>query len=245
MAKKPQPGEAQEIPDLETIGADASEATPAGGFDEVTGTPPETFGTDAPMTQGQFGQMMAALIQGLKGLSMPQESLKEILLEVGKSNAEVARRARWPENPDHEHISVYFTKEDKAKYGGEHNKPTLKRKTYFCGIEEKEERLTVGEILAFNAFETPMECRGGAWRAVIKKPSAVGGKEELWIWVPKETVDQRMVLPSLHLILHELNGGPSTEDVMTLLIKIKKLEALLAAKGATASELEAALMAQA
>lgn len=230
-------------PDLESLGADSPDAPQAGGFDEVTGSAPEAFGTDAPMTQNQFGQMMGAFLQGLKSLSMSPESLREILQEVGKTNAEVARRARWPENPDHEHISVYFTKEDKAKYGGEENKPILKRKTYFCGIEEKADRLTVGEVLAFNAIDTPMECRGGAWRAVIKKPQAVGGQEELWIWVPKETVDQRMVLPSLHLILHELNGGPSTEDVMALLIKIKKLEALVMSKGGTAQELEAALFA--
>ena len=103
--------------------------------------------------------------------------------------------------------------------------------------------MTPSEIDAYNAIDTPREVRNGAWRAVIKKPTAVGGKQTLEIWVPKDTVDQRMVLPSLHLILHELNGGPSTENIMDLIKQIESLKALLASKGATASELEAALLA--
>lgn len=210
----------------------------------TVGTPAAASPVQGVVTQDQFMSLMGALVDKIGSIGLSQESLKEILTEAGKTTAEVARKARWPENPEHDHISAYFSKDDHIKYGGIANKPKLARITYFCGMEEKEDRLTVGEILAYNAITTSTEVRGGAWRATVKKPSAMGGKQELWVWVPKETVDQRMVLPSLALILHELNGGESTQDVMQLLNQISALKAMvMELKGVSATDLEKQLLA--
>jgi len=193
-----------------------------------------------------FGQMLTDLVGAMKSSQMSPETLKDILMETGKVNAEVARKARWPENATHPGISAYFTAKDMAVYGALENKPKLNRTTFFCDILEEEERLTPTEIEAFNKLDKPSECRGGAWRAVIIRPKAVGGKEELRVHVPKDTVDQRMVLPSLLLILHELAGGPSTENVYALMKQIEYLKAqLVSAKvgGTSVADLEAHLAA--
>mgnify|MGYP001597491977 CR=1 FL=1 len=60
--------------------------------------------------------------------------------------------------------------------------------------------------------------------------------------MPCEAVDQRMDMPPLTLILHELNGGQSTEDLHGLLKQIDALKAMLVGKGSTPAELEAALL---
>lgn len=185
-----------------------------------------------------FATFMDKLVTKITEAQMSPAALKDILTETGKISAEAAQKARWPENASHPHISVYSYPEGDIV----HPKPKLVRDTFFCGVREEEDRLTPGEIDAYNAIDTPREIRGGAWRAVIKKSKAVGGKETLEIYVPKDTVDQRMMLPSLHLILHELNGGPSTEDVMLLVKQVEMLKGLLVSKGATAQELEAALL---
>lgn len=185
-----------------------------------------------------FATFMDKLVTKITEAQMSPAALKDILTETGKISAEAAQKARWPENASHPHVSVYSYPEGDIL----RPKPKLVRDTYFCGVREEEDRLTPGEIDAFNAIDTPREIRGGAWRAVIKTPKSVGGKQTLEVYVPKDTVDQRMLLPSLHLILHELNGGPSTEDVMSLVKQIESLKSLLAAKGVTTSELEAALL---
>lgn len=213
--------------------------------DDLVDDPEPQPAAPPPESYQQFGALITALVEGMKGIAMTPEAMKAILLETGAVNAELAKKARWPENPDHPHISAYFTEADRQRYGDHTQKPKLKRETFFCGVREDEERLSVAEIEAYNAFNIPNEVRGGAWRAVIKKPTAVGGKEELWIWVPKDTVDQRMMLPSLFLVLHELNGGPSTENVADLINQITQLKAMLAAaKHKTVLELEQELIGQ-
>lgn len=173
------------------------------------------------------------------GLSADQ--LKAILESVSHSSAEAMRTSLKPENPDHPHISAYFNKEDAAKYGGWENKPTLRVKTFFCGIEENEDRLTPAEIEGYNAITERKSARGGKWKAEIKHKGEP--HEELHIQVPMESVDQRMDLPPLVLLLHELNGGPSTADLHQLLKQIDHLKALAFNKGITTQEMEAALLA--
>lgn len=195
-----------------------------------------------PSMEGQAGMslfmgMLDKLVDKLAATQMSPTAMKEILMESGKITAEMARKAKWPENAEHPHISVYSYPEGDLL----HPKPTLTRTTWFCGVREEEDRLTPAEIEGYNAITEPKSCRGGAWRAELKLPTAMGAKPDLFVWVPKETVDQRMVLPSLLLILHELNGGPSTDDVMSLLKQIEGLKALLIAKGTTTTELEATL----
>jgi hypothetical protein len=172
------------------------------------------------------------------GLSAPQ--LEAILTKVGLSTAEGMRMSLKPENTEHRNESAFFTARDKAKYGSWQNKPTLTRKTFFVGAEEKDERLMPEEIEGYNAITKYCEARNGKWKAQIKKN---GQAEELWIDVPCETVDNRMDLPSLILILHELNGGRSTADVHSLIKQIEILKRDAISRGASAGELEALLMA--
>lgn len=209
----------------------------------VPGPAPAATGLPAggTITAQDFMQVMAQFAEAIKSVGLDKGALSDILKQQGEATAELARKAKWPENATHPHISVFsYPEGDIAR-----PKPKLTRLTYFCGAEEQEDALTPAEIDAYNAITAPREVRGGAWRAVIKRPSAVGGKEELWIWVPKDTVDQRMVLPNLHLILHELNGGQSTSDVYALVQQIAQLKAMVLAgvKPQSAADLELALLA--
>lgn len=214
--------------ELQAILGDETPATPA----------PAPVPEPGQGSYNQFQQLIGALIEGMKGIAMSPESLKDILKQQGEITAELSRKARWPENPQHPGISAYSYPEGDLA----HEKPKLSRETYFCGAREDEEHLTPGEILAYNAIISPKVCRGGAWRAEIIQSQAMGAKPTLHVIVPKDTVDQRMTLPSLHLILHELNGGPSTQDVMTLIQQIEQLKAALLSKGMTTAELEGQLL---
>ena len=169
-----------------------------------------------------------------KGLSNTQ--LESILERVGTNTAAAMRVSLKPENSDHPHISAFsYPEGDVAR-----PKPELRVKTFFCGLEEHAERLTPAEIEAYNAITTNREARGGDWKAQIRKAGQPG--EELYVSLPCESVDQRMGLPPLELIMLELNGGPSTADLAGLMSKIrvqeKELASLRAAQG-TADVLQA------
>jgi len=149
-----------------------------------------------------------------KGLS--EKQLETLLTRVGTNTAEAMRSSLKPENPDHPEVSVFNPLGQR-----DHPKPTLRVKTWFCGIEEKAERLTPEEIVAYNAITTDRTARRD-WKArIINKGQP---NEELFVSIPCETVDQRMGLPNLELILIELNGGPSTEDLSGLISQIRRLE---------------------
>lgn len=183
-------------------------------------------------------QMMAQMVSAMQASQLSKDTIGEILNPIVKEIGSTVHAARWPENSEHPHISVYsYPEGDIAR-----PKPQLSRPTWFCGAREREERLKPSEIDAFNAIKEPCTARGGAWRAEIRLPKAVGGTEELFVWVPSSTVDERMGLPPLLLILHELKTGQSTEDVMDLLQQLNTLKAMVLGKGGTATELEQALM---
>ena len=166
------------------------------------------------------------------------EQLETLLERVGRSTAEGMRQSLKPENTEHRNESAFFTAADKAKYGSFDQKPKLTRKTFFVGIDERDERLTPAEIEGYNALTTYKEARNGKWKAEIKRN---GQHEELWVTVPFETVDQRMDLPPLILILHELNGGTSTADIHSLVKQIEAFKKLAVSSGATAQQLEEAM----
>lgn len=196
---------------------------------------------EAIQAKTQAEELLMRLIEKLSEQSsqagLSAEQLEAILTKVGLSTAEGMRQSLKPENADHEHISVFFTKQDRARYGSWEQKPKLTRKTFFAGIEEKEDRLTPAEIEAYNAITTNREARNGLWQAKIEK---TGGNEQLFITVPLNT-DARIDLPPLVLILHELNGGRSTQDVHGLLRQIDHLMNVAQQHGATVAELEASL----
>lgn len=172
-----------------------------------------------------------------KGISA--EQLETLLTRAGMTSAEAMRLSLKPENPDPTHISAFFTKDDMLKYGSFENKPKLRIKTYFCGIEEKDDRLTPAEIEAYNALEGFQEARNGVWKAEVKRN---GRHEELHVNLPIDTIDSRMGLPPLLLILMELAGGPSTADIHNLLKQIENLKGLAVKSGASVKDLEAAML---
>lgn len=222
-------------------GVDPDELTPdpdlnLGGPDAVAAAPPLPP-SNAPRAtiEDRLEQLIMALPAAMAGLALNPSQLREII----QGAVEGTTQKRILENTIHPHISAYsYPEGDIAR-----PKPKLIRKTYFCGIEEKEDRLSPGEIDAYNAIVEPREARGGAWRAKIMRARHLGDPGELQVFVPAASVDQRMMLPgSLTLILLELNGGPSSSDVVVLLRQIETLKAMLLNKGMTASQLEEQLL---
>ena len=167
-------------------------------------------------------KLLEVLVQKLSSVGqqsgLSEAQLEKILTSVGANTAEAMRASLKPENTDHPHVSAYsYPEGDKAR-----PKPDLRVKTFFCGMEEQKERLTPSEVLAYNAITNERKARDGAWKALIKHKGET--HEELHVMIPCETVDQRMGLPPLELILLELNGGPSTADLGGMLATIRKLE---------------------
>lgn len=189
----------------------------------------------SPNTLDAIYALIQSLPEAMKNAGLQPAQMKEMLDAV----AQGTQKAMHPENAVHPGISAYsYPEGDVAR-----PKPKLTRTTYFGGRRESEEQLTPAEIDAYNAIVTPRTCRSGAWRAEIRQPTHQGAKADLLVWVPDQTVDARMMLPgSLTLLLLELNGGPSTENVLDLLKQIDTLKALLTSKGMTAAELETTLI---
>ena len=197
---------------------------------------------DALSTEDKLFALIEKLSEQSSKAGLTPSQLETILTKVGLSTAEGMRQSLKPENSDHSNISAFFTTADKARYGSFDAKPQLTRKTFFVGAEEKVDRLMPAEIEAYNAITSYKEARGGKGKAHVKRN---GQAEELWVEVPFETVDQRMEIPSLLLILMELNGGPSTANIHNLVKQIEALKGLASRAGATAAELEATLQAEA
>ncbi len=196
--------------------------------------------SEEPAPEDKLTKILEQLATQSASAGLSAAQLEAVLTRVGLSTAEGMRVSLKPENTEHRNESAFFTARDKAKYGSWQQKPTLTRKTFFVGVEEKDERLMPEEIEGFNAITGYREARNGKWKAQIKRN---GQTEELWIDVPCETVDHRMDLPSLILILHELNGGQSTADVHSLLKQLEALKRDAISRGASAGELEALLLA--
>ena len=192
----------------------------------------------ADKTESLLEALVAKLSVVGQSQGLSESQLERVLSAVGVHTAEAMRASLKPENPEHPHISAFsYPEGDIAR-----PKPPLRVKTFFCGMEEQAERLTPVEIEAYNAITTDRQCRNGSWKAKIVNKGHTS--EELHVLIPCETVDQRMGLPSLELILVELNGGPSTADLGGMIATIRRLEQeLVEAKAmrGTATALEAEL----
>lgn len=112
----------------------------------------------------------------------------DALTKMTSTLSELATRAR-PENPDHNHVSAYFTEADKARYGDHTKKPAFKCDMFWVGYPLDPETQTPEEIEVLNTL-VPGEYR-------VKKangteiPFTVEGKrkmsgelESLWIQFP-------------------------------------------------------------
>ena len=145
---------------------------------------------------------------------------KDDLREVMESNSEGVRRALKPENARHPDVSAFNPMGER-----DHPRPKLRRKTFWIGIPLLQDELTAEEIDLFNQIDHPMEARNGTWRAELKN-----GGEELHINFPNATIDDRMDLPSMKLLMRELIGGTKAVDADSLAARVAELEKQLAAK---------------
>jgi len=204
---------------------------------------PDDPKSDALDREARLIDLVEKLATQAQSSGFTPQQLETILARAGAATAEGMRISLKPENPDHRHESAFFTAADKARYGSFDQRPTLTRKTFFVGAEEKDERLMPAEIEEYNAITSYREARGGKWKAEIRRN---GQEEQLWVWVPIETQDQRMDLPSLLLILMELNGRANTANLHALVRQIEMLKGMVVTgKQMAPADLERELLAQA
>ena len=116
------------------------------------------------VTEDRLLQILEKLTETSQAHGLSNSQLETLLTKVGLSSADAMRLSLRPENQDHPHISAFFTEATRLKYGEYTNKPTLRRRTYFVGIEEKDDRLTAAEIEAYNRIERTCDCRNGKWK---------------------------------------------------------------------------------
>ena len=165
--------------------------------------------------------MLRDLIAGVAAQINPgisAESLRAILESTAASAATNMHRTLVKENPNYSEVSPFTYPEGQAVRPA----PRLKRKTYFCYAQQKEETLTPTEIDAFNAITRSCSAQDGRWTATVVKD---GTEEKLHVFVPNKNLDDRMGLPSLLLILRELKDGKEAVDTDRMAERVAELEA--------------------
>lgn len=143
---------------------------------------------------------------------------KDDLKEVMESNSEGMRRALKPENARHPDVSAFNPKGER-----DFPRPPLRRKTFWIGVPLQASELSAEEIELFNSIEHPMTARNGTWTAELKNAGT-----ELHINFPNATIDERMDLPSMKVLMTELIGGARSVDPDSLLARVAELEKKLA-----------------
>lgn len=178
--------------------------------------------TDAAEPQ-DGNALLAAVLNRLVDAQEANRGLsKEDLTEVMEANSEGMRRALKPENARHPDISAFNPLGER-----DHPRPALRRKTFWIGVPLQQDELTKEEIDLFNAIDHPMEARSGMWKAELKN-----GGTELHITFPNATMDERMDLPSMRVLMTELIGGSRAVDQDSLLARVAELEKKLSASAA-------------
>jgi hypothetical protein len=162
-------------------------------------------------------ELLAELLAGVAAQANPgitPDQLTQILSSVSQSNASAMQKSLVRENQD-------YVEQGPFAFPG---KRKLRRKTYFCYAEQRDETLSEAEVDAFNAITRSCTARGGAWTATVLRD---GTTEKLHIFVPGKTLDQRMELPSVLDILAELKDGPQAVDRSAMAERIAELEAMV------------------
>lgn len=147
---------------------------------------------------------------------------KDDLKEVMESNSEGMRRALKPENARHPDVSAFNPKGER-----DHPRSALRRKTFWIGVPLNQNELSEEEIVLFNSVEHNVEARNGTWKAELKNAGT-----ELHVTFPNATVDERMDLPSMKVLMTELLGGARSVDTDSLLARVAELEKKLATPAA-------------
>jgi len=154
------------------------------------------------------------------GAGISADQLKELL--------EGQRKAMRPENEAAPLVSVFNPKGER-----DFPKARLKRPTFFNGGREREDVLTPTELELYNRFDRTMTARDGKWKAEIRQN---GSAQELYITtVEIGSLDGRLSLPALSLILRELLDGAEAADPGKMADRIAALEAQIKALGSKAA----------
>ena len=174
------------------------------------------------LTQDQFKDLIAGVAAN-SNPGITAETLKAILESTAHSSATAMRQSLVKENPDYNEVSPFTYPEGQLVRPA----PKLRRKTYFCYAQQREETLSPQEVDAFNAITRSCTAQDGRWTATVQRD---GTEEKLHVFVPNKNLDDRMGLPSLLLILRELKDGKAAVDTEHLAERVAELEAQLAAK---------------
>lgn len=170
---------------------------------------------DAGFQYAQIKHLAGTLGQAkTQGSGLSANDLRQVLVDQ--------RKAMRPENERHPGISAFSYPEGDVK----RPKPLLRRKTYFNGIQEREDALTPIEIDLYNRFIETTLARNGMWKAHVKRN---GSAEELWIITEPHTLDGRQSLPGISSVLRELLDGEEAANPDTLFARVTDLEARLKA----------------
>lgn len=168
---------------------------------------------------------MTQIADVLKLLATRQDGMTPELVETiatasaraaATTGAESLRRVLHPQNAQHPGKSVFSYPEGDV----EHPKPELRSpETFFCNSRLDVDAMTPTTIDLLNRFTRTVTARGGRWRADVA-PDGRG----LHVTVPCKTIDDRMELPSLDLILLELLDGEAAVDPISLADRVVALE---------------------
>lgn len=175
---------------------------------------------DTEMTSAS--EIAAALMAVVEKMAPQHGITGEQLEKILAGNTQATRKALRPENDQSPEISVFNPLGER-----DHPRPKLRRKTFWAGSELHEEELTRDEIELFNAVEHTLEARNGSWRAELRRTGS-DGTSDLHVMFPCASVDDRMDLPGMSLLMRELLGGTKAVDPMSLAQRVAELEAQLA-----------------
>lgn len=192
---------------------------------------PVTTETPTPDPMAQIADVLRLMMEK-QGGGLTTEMVEAIATASAKaaanSGAESMRRIMHPQNAQHPGLSVFsFPEGDQV-----HPKPVLRPRpdgqpgeVLFCNSRLDTDSLTPTTIDLFNRFTRTLTARNGRWRADLA-PDGIG----LHVTVPCKTIDDRMDLPSLDMILLELLDGQAAVDPISLADRVVELERQLAAR---------------
>lgn len=145
---------------------------------------------------------------------------------AANTGAESLRRVLHSSNAQHPGKSAFSYPEGDILHPKAMLRPTpdgQPGECFFCGSRQDPEQLTPAQIDLFNRFTRTVTARDGRWKAEISSNGI-----NLAVWVPTKTIDDRMDLPSLDLILLELLDGQAAVDPVSMGERIAQLEKQLA-----------------
>ncbi len=196
-------------------------------------TPAKAEAAPTPDAMTQIAAVLSRLAdQPDRGMSADQITALVTAAAANAANtgAESMRRVLHPQNAQHPGKSVFSYPEGDIA----HPKAVLRPRpdgqpgvVFFCGSREDPDQLTPAQIDLYNRFDRSRTSRDGKWKAEIASNGI-----DLMVWVPAKSIDERMDLPSLDLILLELLDGTASVDPVSLAERVAQLEQQLAAQAA-------------